>query len=485
MILSLVVAAITFFPFHTVIHFHCKLRTQTHHRGQKMPHKRPPMPPKDRFWGPITGHALQIRADRLGFIHRSMLELGDFVEMWVGPRRTFVITDPDAVEWVMKTNAKNYPKNTPGYKKVSEVIGDGVFTEVGESWRNIRKVVQPFFNPRNFSRYQQIVHDECEQALQEIHRGLGGEINFSLIALNYTLRVLGQSMFTQDLGRFTDVVNREFAILVDLTEKRLTRILPFPTPTRRREDREFLASLKEIDQVILDVINNSKAQPRDPEKNFIHAFLEADENVSERFLIDQVKTMVFAGHETSANVLTWIGHYLVTYPEWADQLREEIALQFGESDIDLSQIERLPKLSMFVRECMRLRPPAWSFGRIALEADEIMGHAIVPGDLMTISPFLVHHHPKLWENPEHFDPLRFSADQIKTRHPFAYFPFGGGPRVCIGSGLAMLEIVGFAAKLLQRFDFKLVPGGELTLNPMISLRPDKDLIVRCLSRRQA
>ena len=386
---------------------------------ENSPILKPAKPKKDFLFGAFTGHALSLRKDRLGFMYQSMLKLGPFVEMFLLKRKTYIFADPDAVEWVLKTNAKNYPKNTPGYKRVSDVIGDGVFTDVGTPWKNARKVIQPFFNPKKFDRYRDIVEKECENALNVLgqRNNKTEPFNISLLMTEFTLQVLGQTLFGENLGKFVDVINRDLSILIHITEDRLIQINPFPSFYKTKQNKQFKKAMLSLDNVILDLIEQTKKQELDPDNNFVHAFLKAPFEVTNKFLLDQVKTIAFAGHETSANALSWTFYFLGKHPDWKKKITQEVREHLKNKKLEANDLDHFPLLTMFLKESMRLRPPAWSFGRLTLEKDYIHGHEILPDDLITISPFLTHHNPAIWNEPEKFDPTRFAKG--KKHHSFA------------------------------------------------------------------
>jgi cytochrome P450 len=445
---------------------------------------KPAKPKKDFIFGAFTGHALSLRKARLDFMYQSMLKLGPFMEMFLLRRKTYILVHPDAVEWVLKTNAKNYPKNTPGYKKVSDVIGDGIFTDVGTPWKNARKITQPFFNPKKFDRYRDIVEKECHHALNIIEQRNNADVpfNISLLMTEFTLQVLGQTLFGENLGQFVDVINKDLSTLIHITEDRLIQINPFPSFYKAKQNKQFDKAMHSLDKVILDLIEQTKKQKLDPENNFVHAFLNAPFEVTNKFLLDQVKTITFSGHETSANVLSWTFYYLGKNPIWKSKITQEVRELRGEKEIRASDIEQMPLLTMFLKESMRLRPPAWSFGRLTLEKDHIHGHEISPDDLITISPFLIHHNPAIWTDPEKFDPTRF--EKGKVHHPFGYIPFGGGKRVCLGIELAMLEMRMILAGVLNKYDIELPKDFDVAVEPCISLRPSQPIQMYISKRKE-
>jgi cytochrome P450 len=433
-------------------------------------------PPKDPIFGLVTGHILTLRKARLDFMLDSMKEFGDFVEMKLLHKTTYILTDPDAVGWVLKYNANNYPKNTPGYKKVSTVIGDGVFTEVGDSWKKIRKVLQPFFNPKKFDFYNKTINEVAKDSIQNLKLKNDETLNISHFATEYTLQVLGKIFFSEDLGQEVLKIYKHLSILIEITENQLTEFFPLPFGKSKQRRKDFKISLEILDALITELINNAKLKKND-QNNLIHALVNGCPHESDKFLLDQVKTLAFAGHETSANVISWCFYYFGKEPKQLEVLREEIK-EFSKKDwIDHVDIQSLPKLGNYINEVMRLRPPAWSFGRLCVGEDKIHGQKVKPGTLITISPYLMHHNERLWKAPYSFNPTRFETDNI---HPFAFIPFGAGQRVCIGDKVAILEIKLLLANFIHNFEFEILNTKEIKVEPLIALRPSAPIKLKFL-----
>jgi cytochrome P450 len=437
-------------------------------------------PKRDRFFGLITGHALSLRADRLGFMLESFKQHGDFLIMYLGKTKTILVNDPVGIKHVLFDQAKIYPKNTPGYKRVAAVIGMGVFTDVGEEWRKGRKAIQPIFNPSKFDHYFNVVKRETDKSVVRLTDKVkkSNTINMTEESTRYALYVIGRSLLNEDLEKSFDVISQKLSHMIDLTEKKMTELFPIKTPSKKRDEQAFKDSLKALDDEIAKIIKSEKTKPRNTKGNFIHALLESPENFSDEKILAQVKTMIFAGHETSANVIAWGFYFLAKHPEWQEKI-------FAESKMNNHLIENMEDLKQFkqtenfVKEVLRVRPPAWSFGRIATTEDKIHAEQIVPGDLISLSPYLIHHHPAYWENPETFNPDRFLREPI----PFTYIPYGAGQRVCMGEKLANLEIAMVFLRVVQKFKLELPsPDYILNMNPQVSLRPKETLLLKVTER---
>ncbi len=435
-------------------------------------------PPKDKFFGFITGHALSLRKSRLGFMYNSFLVYGDFLEMFLGKKRTLLVNDPVGLKYVLFENAKNYPKNTPGYQRVAEVIGQGVFTDIGDEWKRGRRAIQPIFNPSKFDHYFDLITEESNKTVAKMLEEKDLEFNMSYWSTRYALHVIGRSLLNESLEDSFDVISQKLSKLIDLTEKKMTAILPFKTPSKKRDEIEFKETLHILDTEIQKIIDREKVKPRNSRGNFIHALLDSPENFTEEKILSHVKTMIFAGHETSANVISWGFYFLMKFPEWQDKIYNELKeanFQITSED----QVEKFKYVNLFLQEVLRMRPPAWSFGRLAVSDDMIHGSPVKAGDLISISPYLMHHHPKYWEKPEEFNPYRFE----KAPLPMTFIPYGAGQRVCMGERLANLEIAMIFLKVVEKFKLELTEEGfEMPMNPQVSLRTQYTLMARMQKR---
>ena len=306
-------------------------------------------PPRDNFFGFLTGHILTLRQHRLDFMMESMIKYGDFVEMKLLNKKTFILTDPNAVGWVLKYNANTYPKNTPGYKKVSKVIGNGVFTEVGDSWKEIRKVLQPFFNPKKFDFYNQTVNKVAQHTILKIRNSNVNELNISHFATEYTLQVLGKIFFSENLGDEVMKIYEHLSILIEITENQLTEFIPLPFGASKKRRKDFKYSLSILDNLIMNLINDARKKEFDS-NNLIHSLVKACPEKDDQFFLDQVKTLAFAGHETSANIISWCFYFLGNEPGQLDILKNELDKFSDKKWIDNEDIHSLYKLDHFINE---------------------------------------------------------------------------------------------------------------------------------------
>ena len=436
-------------------------------------------PPRDPWLGFLTGHALSLRKNRLEYMYKSFVKYGDFLIMFIGKKRTLLVNDPEGLKHVFFGNAKNYPKNTPGYQRVAEVIGQGVFTDIGEEWRRGRRVIQPIFNPSKFDHYFDLINEESDATVAKLLKeSEKSEVNMSYWSTRYALHVIGRSLLNERLEESFDVISQKLSELIDLTEKKMTRIFPFKTPKVKRETAEFNEALRILDLEIQKVIEREKSKPRQGQGNFIHALLDSSENFSDTKILSQVKTMIFAGHETSANVMMWGFYFLMKYPDWQEKIYEEMKEAHFEIKNE-EEVRNFKHVNLFLQEVLRMRPPAWSFGRVAVSDDQIHGEKVKAGDLISISPYLIQHHPEYWEKPEKFNPYRFLKDPL----PLTFIPYGAGQRVCMGERLANLEMAMIFLKVMAKFKIEpLTSNFDIPMNAQVSLRPEKMVMGKLIKR---
>jgi len=289
-----------------------------------------------------------------------------------------------------------------------------------------------------------------------------------------TQSVIVRTMFSTDLGAAAGVLNRTWPIInrrigETFWSTKLETSLPLPA------NRRFWRALGELETVVYQIIADRRQTRRD-EPDLLSMFLAARDDetgagMTDRQLRDEVVTMLLAGHETTSLALSWTYYLLSQHPGAAQSVEEEVDREIGSARPTFAHIERLTFTRRVLEESLRLYPPAWGFSRRALGDDEIGGYRIPKGSLVFLIPFVVHRRPKLWPDPDRFDPGRFAPEHESTRPRFAYIPFGGGPRGCIGNQFAMLEAQLIVATIAQRYRIELVPNQDIRPEPLITLRP--------------
>ena len=404
-----------------------------------------------------------------------------------------VVSEPAAVRRVFLDNAANYRKDALQLRVLGPGLGRGLLTVDGEDWRAQRRALAPLFSPRQIGGFAPAINRVAAAAAERLApKREGRVVEVAQEMARVTLEVLEQTLFSQGLGRdasaFQLAVTRYFETIGRLDPLDLIgapQFLPRLGRLRGRATLEFFA------RAVDDIIGARKRllESGAPPPNDILTLLlaaqdpETGKGISDDDVRANIVTFIGAGHETTANALTWTLYLLSQAPEWRARVEQEIDAQFrpenGEAGAD-----SLPVTRAVVEEALRLYPPAANLSREAIGPDVLAGRRISPGTVVTVSPFLLHRHRLLWRDPDAFDPDRFLGPNRDAIDRYAYIPFGAGPRVCIGMGFAMLEMMTVLGHLLRAYRFDLAPGHPVTPVAHVTLRPAQGMKM-ILRRREA
>ena len=441
---------------------------------------------------PIIGSTLEALREPLPFLLRSREEFGDVVRFKFGPFDYFMINDPDVVRHVLVENEKNYTKSR-NYIGLRWVLGEGLLLSEGEHWRKQRKLAQPAFHRGRLAGFADQMSRATRDLLSEWRASeTDGAFDIHREMMRLTFRIVGLTLFSSDVeGDARDVGEAMDVAMVWANDhaESFIRIPPsFPTPANFR----FKKAMKTLDGLVYRIIAERRAKPAGERgDDLLGMLMEAvDENtghgMTDQQLRDEVLTMVLAGHETTANLLTWTFRLLSEHPDVERRVREEALRVLGpDRDPVLDDVKKLEEARLVLEETLRLYPPAWMFERQAVAADRLGGFDIDGGDIIGICPYVMHRHPKHWENPEGFDPARFRPERAASRPRYTYLPFGGGPRTCIGNHFAMMEAQILLAMIVRDYRLELDPSHPVVLDPVITLRPKRGVRVRrrpCFAR---
>ncbi len=408
----------------------------------------PPGPP-DEF-GPKR--LLRMSRDPLGFFTQLRRDHGRFVHYRIGPRRVWFVADPDLIQDVLVKNAGSFLKDQ-GLESTRPLLGDGLLTSEGELHRRQRRLAQPAFHHARISAYGATM---VEHGLRAASRWRDGEpLQFVPEMMRLALGIVGKTLFDTDIASDADTVARALGVAMDtftLARVPFWRLLLYvPVPSTLR----FARARRELDSVVYRLIRAHRENGRDGGDLLSMLLLARDVEggtgaMTDRQLRDEAMTILLAGHETTAVALAWT-FYLLSQNRAAEAALHD-------------------ELDSVLRGAPPRAPPAWAVGRRALEPVPLGGYELRAGDAAVMSQWVVHRDPDLWPEPLRFDPLRFEPARKAPRHRFAYFPFGGGPRVCIGDGFAWLAGTLLLATLAQRWRFELVPGQRIAPQPRVTLR---------------
>lgn len=450
-----------------------------------------PTPPGPRgHW--LLGNYPDLEADALGFLTGLRRQYGDVVRTRFLVWNAYFVAHPDGVQHVLQSNHRNYNKEFIEYEKLSWIVGNGLLTSDGDFWLRQRRLAAPAFHRKNIAGYATIMTAAADDMLQgwETAAAQQQPLDISKEMMRATLRIVTQALFSFDSAADAATVDHAFSFANEYIGTDAER--PFAQwlrhiPTAR--NRRFKESIDALDAIVYRIINTRRQQPETAADNDLLAMLmnardeETGAGMTDQQLRDEVMTLLLAGHETTANALTWTFYLLSEHPAVRAELEAEVdAVLNGR----LPTVEDLPQLSytrMVIEESMRLYPPAYSIGRMAIDDDAIGGYHVPAGSPVFMSSYVTHRHPDFWDEPEAFRPRRFEPQRVQERDRFAYFPFGGGPRLCIGNNFAMMEAQLLLATVVQRYRLHLAPGHPVEMEPLITLRPKYGMVMGIEARR--
>ncbi|MFI4974010.1 MAG: cytochrome P450 [Caulobacterales bacterium] len=394
----------------------------------------------------------------------------------------YIVNDSAGVKRVMVDNVANYPKTVMERQAFSALFGDGLLSTDGETWRTHRRIMAPSFDPRSVASYASVMAkttEEFRQVWDQQPDGVRIDISEQMTAL--TLRIISKTMFSDDETLMTGITGGALHESQDAFDFNILDILPIIGPMRMKKRMQAMSqTFAPMDGAIGRLIEARKAYPS-AEPDLLGRLVAAmDEDTGARMTAkevrDQVLTIFIAGHETTASAMTFVWWMLSQHPAVEAKLHAELQEVLGGRTPGEADVPKLVYAKRIIDETLRLYPSAPGLSaRVALEADEICGVKIPKGATVAIAPWLLHHRRANWENPERFDPDRFSPARSAGRPRFAYMPFGAGPRICIGAVLATTEATLILATLAQRYHLRLPAGHEVELRHRVTLRPEGGL----------
>jgi len=438
----------------------------------------------------IGGDLAALTADPLGeFVRRS--RQGGVVPLKIGLTRGHLVSDPAVVRHVLLDAIDNYDKHTPAFDAVRVVLGNGMLTSGGSFWKRQRRIAQPAFHGESVRHFAPIISRLAAETADEWERavGAGEPVDACTDMMRVTLRVVAETLFGDDIAGSAAEINRVFPVILGcLAARASSPIRPplwLPTANNRRL-RPALASLNAIVEHLIATKRHRLApghEPQDAHRDLLTILMlardtETGEAMSDAQLRDEVMTLLIAGHETTANALSWLWYLLDRHPDEQERLRAELAAATGGRPPTVEDLTQLPRLKAVIQETLRLYPPVWLFDRRALGPDDLAGTKVSAGDLVIFCPYAIHRLPELWPDPEAFRPERFEAGHEEQKNKFAYLPFSAGPRTCIGNSFAILESQIIMGTLLARFRARLADPAPITPKPRVTLRTSRAVVLR-------
>jgi len=417
------------------------------------------VPPRPRAH-PLLGSAVELRRSQVETYVSAMREHGDVVCLPVGPpglRLTlYCVFHPDGVRQVLAGMRDVYTKRNRFYMELAQAVGWGLLTAEGERWERQRRLIQPLFTRKQVAGYTDLMAEEAGAVASSWQRAArnGGGVDANGDMVRLTLRVVGRAIFGDDVEGAVAVIGSAFPVLNRRTFRRGTSpvAIPasWPTPGNRRAARARQTLYGVVDELIARRVQ-AGADGDDLISRLLRARdVDTGEAMDAQQVRDEALIFLLAGHETTSTALTFTLHLLGRSPDQQARIHDELDAVLNGRPPTAADLPALRRTTMAIKEAMRLYPPAYAIGRRSEVETEISGYVIPAGANVLLSQYATHRHPQFWQEPETFDPTRFTPEREQTRHRYAYFPFGAGPRMCIGSHFAMLEAVIAVAVLLQR-----------------------------------
>src|SRR5882762_3806041 len=435
---------------------------------------------------PIMGVMREFNRDSLGFIERARSEYGDVVWMRFLYVPALFLYHPDDVEYVLTTNPKNFIKSM-SLRSIffQRLVGNGLLTSQGEEWKRARRLSSPAFHRERVASYAQVMVDYPQRLAAKWREGETRDIHPEMMRL--TLEIVVQCLFSADVSSDVDEVGATLKELVKpfASQATLGWILNnrLPTPAHLR----FHALAKRIDNVVYRIISERRASGEDKGDLLSMLLAARDEDgsqMNDRQLRDEVNTLFLAGHETTALTMAWSWYLLGINPEVEKKFHAELDEVLGGRAPTMADLSRLKYTEQIAKECMRLYPPAYGLGREAINDCEIGGYRVPAGTQVFMFQWATQRDSRFYDEPQAFRPERWTEDFVEQLPKYAYFPFGAGPRVCIGASFAMMEIILCLAAIGQKFRLELDRDIPVSIYPAMSLRP-KDGIKVVVKRRRA
>ncbi len=431
----------------------------------------------------LFGNTLEFAKDPLGFLTHCAQNYGEIVPLRFFSSPACLLTQPHQIEQVLK-QPELFTKNTPAWQAVRSLVGEGLLTSEGELWSHQRRLMQPVFHQQRIAAYSETMVFYTQQMLQTWQVGEVRDIHQEMMQL--TLNIVTKTLFNVDMaGVAAQTIAQTLAVAMEwFTSRRKQAFLPLtrlPTPINRR----YKQALHTLDQTIYALIQQRR-QSRENPGDLLSLLLQAqDENgaqMSDRQLRDELATLILAGHETTANALSWTWMLLAQHPDVESKLARELQTVLGDRTPTLADLPQLRYTEQIIKEALRLYPPLFSLARSPIQDCDLDGYHIPANQILIFSPWIMHRSSNYFTEPLQFCPERWDQDLEKRLAKGVYFPFGDGSRVCMGKSFALMESVLLLATIAQKFQFALLSDQSLIPLPSMTLRPKTGMIVQVMKQ---
>jgi cytochrome P450 len=415
-------------------------------------------------------------ANPVQVLSRYTERFGDTFRFYLGGiKEAIVTTNPAVIQHVLKTNAENYQKSEIQVKRMGHFLGKGLLTTHGEAWRTQRRLIQKGFDRKQLEALSAIMQASLADSLRNFDSQINaGPVDIYPQLMKMTFAMVARSLFGAKLkDEDIDVVSHTICTVQEFIVRQTLQPYLNPWFEVSGELRKHENMRTRADAILMEYIKTRRQQP--PGNDLLQTLMDArysdGEGMSDELVLSESMQLLVAGHETSSNGLSWLLYLLSTHPDSLDRVRQEFDSVLGDAPLSFGDVPKFEFATQVIQEGLRLYPPFWMIDRMAV-ADDRVGDIVIPkGSTVIVYVYGAHHAPRYWENPESFNPERFAKANQKLHTPFTHLPFGAGPRGCIGSNYAMLQILMILSDLLRNYDFQLTPGQTIEARPMVILRP--------------
>jgi cytochrome P450 len=424
--------------------------------------------PKPRFLQSVR-NVMAMRRDILGFWQKLKDDYGDVAQFKLGKQQLYLFSRPDMIQDVLVTNAKIFHKSR-GLEMTKKVLGEGLLTSEGDYHKRQRRMVQPAFHAERVNAYGPEMVDYAARASQRWTDG--AQVDCMEEMMRIAVAIAGKTLFNADVEGSAAEIFESLSVVISMFTRLTNPLAPLldklPLPSNMR----FVKAKKKLDALIYKMIEQRRSEGKDC-GDFLSMLLKGQdgENLSDLQVRDEAITIFLAGHETTAVTLTWTWYLLSQNPDAEAKLHAELKSVLNGRAPTVADLPRLPYTRMVLAEAMRVYPPAYALGRKAMQDYDAGPYRIPKGATIFMSQFVVHRDPQFFPDPLKFIPERWTPQEVEKRPRFSYFPFGGGPRVCIGEAFAWMEASLLLATLAQNWTMRHVEGHRIVLQPLITLRP--------------
>ena len=443
-----------------------------------------PSGPKGGIYG--LGNLVNFQRDTLGFLTKAAQDHGDIAYYQMAAFHFYQLNHPDHVHEVIVKQSRNIEKWGRQTDTWANAVGHSTLTMEGQEWKKHRNILNPAFRPQTLERYQDIIVQHTDRLLNRWENGGTYEMMFEM--MRTTMGIIADIIFSvEDIERDASDLNQALTSVFEVLTSRTTAFQQLPPWLPTRDNLRIRNATKVIERFIMELIATRRKENRDYGDILSDLMNAQDEETGEKLtdqeILYELKTLFGAGHETTALMLMWTLYLLSMNPETQERLFAEVSDILGQRTTTKEDIPDLVYTDKVIHESMRVFPPAWSLMvRKALEDIQVGDTTIPKGSVMMIPMWVVHRNPKIYQDPLRFDPERFGGEWKKYYPKYAFFPFGGGPHVCVGSHLAMFEGHLMLPMMVQRYRYEYVPQPDPQLQALLTLRPKDGLYLKVVSR---